>query len=112
MFQNATQHNGDWTTVHKLLKNGLEHPCHTSVRFLVADLMLSVYGAQLPPSKGCPSWCNFTIMLWTDGGVARKYINPDNLQVVAVGDVSKIKSAMEKYGPVEIYDAEGKKVGN
>jgi predicted Zn-dependent peptidase len=44
--------------------------------------------------------------------VARKYINPDNLQVVAVGDVSKIKAVMEKYGPVEVYDAEGKKVGN
>jgi zinc protease len=44
--------------------------------------------------------------------VARKYINPDNLQVVAVGDISKIKSIMEKYGPVEVYDAEGKKVGN
>jgi zinc protease len=44
--------------------------------------------------------------------VTRKYINPDNLQVVAVGDVSKIKSIMEKYGPVEIYDAEGKKLAN
>jgi len=44
--------------------------------------------------------------------VARKYINPDNLQVVAVGDVSKIKGTMEKYGPVEIYDAEGKRIGN
>jgi zinc protease len=44
--------------------------------------------------------------------VTRKYINPDNLQVVAVGDVSKIKSVMEKYGPVEIYDAEGKKLAN
>jgi predicted Zn-dependent peptidase len=44
--------------------------------------------------------------------VARKYINPENLQVVAVGDVNKIKPAMEKYGPVEVYDAEGKKVGN
>jgi predicted Zn-dependent peptidase len=44
--------------------------------------------------------------------VTRKYINPDNLQVVAVGDLSKIKSVMENYGPVEVYDAEGKKVGN
>ena len=44
--------------------------------------------------------------------ISRKYINPDNLQVVAVGDVSKIKSVMAKYGPVEVYDAEGKKVGN
>ena len=44
--------------------------------------------------------------------VARKYLNPENLQVVAVGDLSKIKSVMEKYGPVETYDADGKKVGN
>lgn len=44
--------------------------------------------------------------------MARKYINPENLQVVAVGDVSKIKSIMEKYGPVEVYDADGKKLGN
>ena len=44
--------------------------------------------------------------------VARKYLNPDNLQVVAVGDVSKIKSILEKYGPVEVYDADGKRVGN
>jgi zinc protease len=44
--------------------------------------------------------------------VTRKYLNPDNLQVVAVGDVTKIRSIMEKYGPVEIYDAEGKKLAN
>lgn len=40
--------------------------------------------------------------------VARKYINPGSLQIVAVGDASKIKSVMEKYGPVEVYDTEGK----
>ena len=44
--------------------------------------------------------------------VARKYLNPENMQIVAVGDLSKIKPVMEKYGPVEVYDAEGKKVGN
>jgi zinc protease len=44
--------------------------------------------------------------------VARKYINPENLQIVAVGDVSKIKPVFEKYGPVEVYDTEGKRVGN
>jgi predicted Zn-dependent peptidase len=44
--------------------------------------------------------------------VARKYINPESMQVVAVGDLGKIKSVMEKYGPVEVYDAQGKKVGN
>jgi zinc protease len=44
--------------------------------------------------------------------IAKKYVNPDNLQVVAVGDVGKIRSVMEKYGPVEVYDAEGKRVAN
>jgi predicted Zn-dependent peptidase len=44
--------------------------------------------------------------------VARKYVNPDNLQIVAVGDVSKIKPVFEKYGPVEVYDGDGKKIGD
>jgi zinc protease len=33
--------------------------------------------------------------------VAQKYINPATMQLVAVGDASKIKSILEKYGPVE-----------
>ena len=44
--------------------------------------------------------------------VARKYVNPENIQLVAVGDVSKIKGPLEKYGPVEVYDGQGKKQGN
>jgi zinc protease len=40
--------------------------------------------------------------------VAKKYINPETMQIVAVGDASKIKSVMEKYGPVEMVDAAGK----
>jgi zinc protease len=40
--------------------------------------------------------------------VAKKYIDPGTMQVVAVGDASKIKTVMEKYGPVEIVDASGK----
>jgi zinc protease len=40
--------------------------------------------------------------------VAKKYINPATMQVVAVGDASKIKTVMEKYGPVEMVDASGK----
>jgi len=39
--------------------------------------------------------------------VARKYLDPDALQVVAIGDASKIKSPLEKYGPVEVFDANG-----
>jgi zinc protease len=40
--------------------------------------------------------------------VAKKYIDPATMQVVAVGDAGKIKSVLEKYGPVEIVDASGK----
>jgi zinc protease len=36
--------------------------------------------------------------------VAKKYINPATMQVVAVGDASKIKKVLEKYGPVEMVD--------
>jgi zinc protease len=40
--------------------------------------------------------------------VAKKYINPASMQVVAVGDAGKIKTILEKYGPVEMVDASGK----
>jgi len=40
--------------------------------------------------------------------VAKKYINPATMQLVAVGDAGKIKSVLEKYGPVEMVDASGK----
>lgn len=39
--------------------------------------------------------------------VARKYLNPETLQLVAVGDATKIKSILEKYGAVEVYDTTG-----
>jgi zinc protease len=39
--------------------------------------------------------------------VARKYVNPATMQVVAVGDAGKIKPVLEKYGPVEMVDASG-----
>ncbi len=43
--------------------------------------------------------------------VARKYIVLEALQVVAVGDGAKIRSVLEKYGPVEVYDTEGRPAG-
>jgi zinc protease len=43
--------------------------------------------------------------------VARKYLNPEALQIVAVGDASKIKPVLEKFGTVTVYDAEGKPEG-
>ncbi len=36
--------------------------------------------------------------------VAKKYIDPATMQLVAVGDASKIKTILEKYGPVEMVD--------
>ena len=40
--------------------------------------------------------------------VARKYLDPDTMQLVAVGDGLKIQSVLESYGPVEVYDSDGK----
>jgi zinc protease len=40
--------------------------------------------------------------------VAKKYYNPEAMQIVVVGDASKIKTVMEKYGPVEMYATDGK----
>lgn len=40
--------------------------------------------------------------------VARNYLNPDAMQLVAVGDASRIKAALEKYGTVAVFDPEGR----
>jgi zinc protease len=42
--------------------------------------------------------------------VAQKYLTLDNIQIVAVGDVTKVRPVMEKYGKVSVYDTEGKLV--
>jgi len=42
--------------------------------------------------------------------VAKKYIDPNSIQVVAVGDGSKIKPMLEKFGTVETYATDGKPV--
>ena len=41
--------------------------------------------------------------------VADKYVVPDDLQIAVVGDAVKIKPVLEKYGPVEVFDTNGKK---
>ena len=38
---------------------------------------------------------------------ARKYWDPSRLQIVAVGDASKITEVMKKKGQLEVYDADG-----
>lgn len=42
--------------------------------------------------------------------VAQKYVDLDHLQIVAVGDASKTRAILAKYGTVEVYDADGKPV--
>ena len=41
---------------------------------------------------------------------AKKYLDMGHLQVVAVGDATKAREILAKYGKVEVYDAEGKPV--
>jgi hypothetical protein len=41
---------------------------------------------------------------------AKTYIDLGHLQVVAVGDASKAREVLSKYGKVELYDADGKPV--
>jgi predicted Zn-dependent peptidase len=42
--------------------------------------------------------------------VARKYLNPESIQIVAVGDGRKLKPILEKFGVVEVFDASGKRM--
>ncbi|HLF83152.1 MAG TPA: pitrilysin family protein [Blastocatellia bacterium] len=42
--------------------------------------------------------------------VAKKYLDLSRLQIVAVGDATKISDVLRQYGTVEIYDTEGKPV--
>jgi zinc protease len=43
--------------------------------------------------------------------VAQKYIPLDNIVIVAVGDATKIRSALAEFGTIEEWDSEGKKAG-
>jgi zinc protease len=40
--------------------------------------------------------------------VSRKYIVPATMQVVGVGDAKKITPILQKYGPVQVFDTQGK----
>ena len=42
--------------------------------------------------------------------VARKYIPLDNIQIIAVGDGTKIRSVLAKFGTIEEWDADGHKL--
>ena len=42
--------------------------------------------------------------------MARKYFDPSRLRIVAVGNSEGIARALRKLGPIEVYDAEGKRI--
>lgn len=42
--------------------------------------------------------------------MAKKYLDPSRLQIVAVGDSEGVGRALRKLGPVEVYDAEGRRI--
>jgi predicted Zn-dependent peptidase len=44
------------------------------------------------------------------GRMAKKYVDLDHLQIVCVGDGKQIKETLKKYGPLEVYDADGKRL--
>jgi zinc protease len=42
--------------------------------------------------------------------MAKKYIDLDHLQIVVVGDAKEVRAAVDKYGTVLVFDAEGRPV--
>ncbi len=44
--------------------------------------------------------------------VAKKYLDPARLQIVAVGNAEAIREYLKTLGPLEIYDVEGKRIGD
>ena len=44
--------------------------------------------------------------------VAQKYIDMGHLQIVAVGDASKTRNTLAKYGTVQVFDTDGKPIGS
>lgn len=60
-------------------------------------------------------WDRFPERVMAVGGadvqaMAKKYLDPSRIQVVAVGSEEAAARALRKLGPVEVYDADGKKV--
>ena len=39
--------------------------------------------------------------------VARQYLDPLKLQIVAAGDAGDLLPVLERYGPVEVYETDG-----
>lgn len=95
-----------------------------SKRALVASFALSLESPQQMLSYYIDSWTyNLPATYWDDyparisavtaadaQAAARKYWDASRLQIVAVGDVAKVRPILEKIGPVAVYDADGKPI--
>ncbi|HEX7939192.1 MAG TPA: pitrilysin family protein [Gemmatimonadaceae bacterium] len=44
--------------------------------------------------------------------MAKKYLDPSKVQIIAVGDGKKVTDILKKFGPLNVYDVEGKKQTN
>jgi predicted Zn-dependent peptidase len=42
--------------------------------------------------------------------IAKRYLDAGHMQIVCVGDAKQILEALKKYGPVEVYDSDGKRI--
>jgi zinc protease len=42
--------------------------------------------------------------------VAKKYLDPSKVHIIAVGDGKKVTETLKKFGPLDVYDVEGKKI--
>lgn len=99
-----------------------EQELEDSKRALVASFALSLESPQQVLSYYLDSWTYDLPATYWDTypariaaitaaqaqAAARKYWDPARLQIVAVGDASKIRDILAKIGTVEVYDADGK----
>ena len=77
--------------------------------------MLNLYIVRQPYKSPVDYWDRYTerIAAVTPAQVqaaARKYLDPRRLQIVAVGDAAKIGPNLQSFGPVDVFDDEGKPV--
>lgn len=95
-----------------------------SKRALVASFALSLESPQQMLGYYIDSWTyDLPATYWDDyparisaitapqaQAAAKKYWDASRLQIVAVGDVAKVRPILEKIGTVEVFDADGKPI--
>jgi len=99
-----------------------ENELADSKRALVAQFALSLESPQQMLGYSLTSWQqNLPADYWDTypakisaitaaqaQAAAKKYWDPGRLQIVAVGDATKIREILAKFGTLEVYDSEGR----